>query len=61
MKIRNVAVFERIQTYLINNFGEVTSLTSMLREVHKSGMDIKRETFTISIGRISKWEILFFR
>ena len=44
VKIRNVSVFEKVQTYLINNFGSTTSLKSMLKELHKSGMDIKRET-----------------
>ena len=44
VKIRNTSVFEKIQTYLINNFGAPTSLSSMLKELHKSGMDIKRET-----------------
>ena len=29
VKIRNVSVFEKIQTYLINNFGSTTSLTSI--------------------------------
>lgn len=44
VKIRNVSVFEKIQIYLINNFGATTSLTSMLKELHKAGMGIKRET-----------------
>lgn len=44
VKIRNASVFEKIQTYLINNFGATTSLNSMLIELHKLGMSIKRET-----------------
>lgn len=44
VKIRNASVFEKIQTYLINNFGATTSLNSMLTELHKLGMSIKRET-----------------
>lgn len=44
VKIRNASVFEKIQTYLINNFGATTSLNSMMTELHKLGMSIKRET-----------------
>lgn len=59
VKIRNVAVFERIQAYLINNFGAITSLTSMLRELHKSGMDIKRETLNRYIQILIDAKILY--
>ena len=38
----NMSVFEKIQTYLINHFGAMTSLTSMLKELSKSGMNIKK-------------------
>ena len=44
VRIRNASVFEKIQTYLINNFGATTSLGNMLEELHKLGMNIKRET-----------------
>jgi hypothetical protein len=44
VKIRNVSVFEKIQTYMINNFGATTSLSNLMRELQKSGIDIKRET-----------------
>lgn len=59
VKIRNVSVFEKIQTYLINNFGSTTSLTSMLRELHKSGMDIKRETLNRYIRILMDAKILY--
>lgn len=59
VKIRNVSVFERIQTYLINNFGATTSLTSMLNELHKSGMDIKRETLNRYIQILIDAKILY--
>ena len=56
VKIRNVSVFEKIQIYLINNFGSTTSLTSMLKELHKSGMDIKREKYYLSdLGFYYAW------
>lgn len=44
VKIRNVASFESIQKYIINNFGATTSLTNILQELHKYGSDITRET-----------------
>ena len=34
--------FEKVQTYLINNFGSTTSLKYL--DFRKSGMNIKRET-----------------
>ncbi len=59
VKIRNVSVFEKIQTYLINNFGATTSLTSMMKELHKSGMDIKRETLNRYIQILIDAKILY--
>ena len=44
VKIRNVSVFQKIQQYLINNFGATTSLTNMLEALEKDGTKIKRET-----------------
>ena len=46
VKIRNVSVFNMIQTYIINNFGATTSLTNILDDLHKIGSDIRRETLT---------------
>jgi len=44
VKIRNVDSFERIEKYIINNFGATTSLSNIHRELHKNGNDITRET-----------------
>ena len=44
VKIRNVSVFNTVQTYIINNFGATTSLTNILNDLHKSGSNITRET-----------------
>jgi len=44
VKINNLSVFNKIQTYLINNFGATTSLSNILDELHKDGTNIKRET-----------------
>ena len=59
VKIRNNSIFEKIQTYLINNFGAPTSLTSMLKELHKSGLDIKRETLDRYISILKDAKILY--
>ena len=59
VKIRNVSVFDKIQTYLINNFGATTSLTNILTELHKSGMDIKRETLNRYIQILIDSKILY--
>jgi Predicted ATPase (AAA+ superfamily) len=59
VKIRNVSIFEKIQIYLINNFGAITSLTSMLAELHKSGMGIKRETLNRYIQILLDAKILY--
>lgn len=59
VKIRNVSVFEKIQVYLINNFGTTTSLTNMLKELHKAGLDIKRETLNRYIKVLVDAKILY--
>lgn len=59
VKIRNISVFEKIKTYLINNFGASISLTSILKELHKSGMDIKRETLSRYIRILLDAKILY--
>lgn len=59
VKIRNVSVFEKIQVYLINNFGATTSLTNMLKELHKAGLDIKRETLNRYIKVLVDAKILY--
>ena len=59
VKIRNVSVFEKVQTYLINNFGSTTSLKSILKELHKSGMNIKRETLNRYINILMDAKIIY--
>ena len=44
-KIRKKAVFEKIQDYIINNFGATTSLTSLSRYLDKvCHMNVRKET-----------------
>lgn len=49
VKIRNVSAFQKVQQYLINNFGATTSLQNMLDELEKAGTKIKRETLNTYI------------
>lgn len=44
VKVNNMAAFRQIQTYIINNFGAVTSLSNILSDLKKIGCHIKRET-----------------
>jgi predicted AAA+ superfamily ATPase len=59
VKIRNVSVFQKIQQYLINNFGATTSLTNMLVALEKDGTKIKRETLNNYIKILCDAKILY--
>ena len=59
VKIRNVSVFNKVQTYIINNFGATTSLTNILNDLHKAGSDITRETLNRYIQILIDAKILY--
>ena len=59
VKIRNLSVFQKVQTYLINNFGATTSLENILGELEKTGTHIKRETLNKYIGILKDAKILY--
>ena len=59
VKIRNVSVFRKVQTYLINNFGAPTSLTNILESLEKGGTRIKRETLSHYIDILKDAKILY--
>ena len=59
VKIRNVSVFNMVQTYIINNFGTTTSLTNILEDLHKAGSDITRETLNRYIQILIDAKILY--
>lgn len=59
VKIRNVSVFEKVQTYIINNFGATTSLSNILDELKKAGIGIKRETLNRYINIYKDAKILY--
>ena len=59
VKIRNVSVFRKVQTYLVNNFGAPTSLTNILESLEKDGTHIKRETLSRYIDILKDAKILY--
>lgn len=59
VKIRNLSVFQKVQTYLINNFGATTSLVNLLEDLEKTGTHIKRETLNRYIGILKDAKILY--
>ena len=58
IKIRNVAAFQSVQTYLINNFGATTSLSNLLEDMGKVGIHVKRETLNRYISILKDAKIL---
>lgn len=59
IQIRNYSVFTKIQQYIINNFGATTSLTNILKELSKEGINIKRETLHKYIQILLDAKILY--
>ena len=59
VKVRHVSVFQKVQTYLINNFGATTSLTKILAELEKDGTHIKRETLNRYIDILKDAKVLY--
>ena len=59
VKIRNRSVFQKVQTYLMNNFGATTSLANILEDLEKTGTHIKRETLNRYIGILKDAKILY--
>lgn len=59
VKIRNVSAFQKVQQYLINNFGATSSLQNMLDELEKAGTKIKRETLNTYIKILCDAKILY--
>ena len=59
VKVRNVSVFNTVQTYIMNNFGATTSLTNILDDLHKAGSDITRETLNKYIQILIDAKILY--
>lgn len=59
IKIRRASVFEKVQRFIINNFGAPTSLTSLLKALKQDGTKIKRETLNRYIKILVDAKILY--
>ncbi|MDD7316570.1 MAG: ATP-binding protein, partial [Bacillales bacterium] len=59
VKIKNVSVFEKIQAYMINNYGTPTSITNIIAELKKDNIIIKRETLHRYIQILLDAKILY--
>lgn len=59
VQIRNKDAFERIQTYMINNFGMTTTISNIHESLHTAGIVIKRETLKKYIDVLLDAKILY--
>ncbi len=58
VKIRNKSVFDSVMTYIINNFGSATSITNIVEDLAKNGINVKRETVNRYIDALVSAKIL---
>lgn len=59
-KIRNKTVFDKVMTYIINNFGATTSLTNILDYFHnEEKIPIRRETLRTYIEILENAKIIY--
>jgi len=59
-KIRNWSIFERVMTYVVNNFGATTNLTNILEYFHKEEhIPIKQETLNSYLQIMENAKILY--
>ncbi len=59
-KIRNRVVFDKVMTYIINNFGATTSLTNILDYFHnEEKIPIRRETLRTYIEILENAKIIY--
>lgn len=59
VQVRNKDTFDKMQIFLINNFGSTFSISSMLRELVKQGINVKRETLKRYIDILLDAKILY--
>ncbi|MBP5468009.1 MAG: ATP-binding protein [Candidatus Riflebacteria bacterium] len=58
-KIKDLASFERVRDYIINNFGSTTSISSLCEALHKNGIIISRLTLSKYIQVLVDAKILY--
>jgi len=59
VKIKDVASFEAVRNYIINNFGATTSIKSLTEALIKNGMKITRPTVTKYIQTLVDAKVLY--
>lgn len=59
LKIRNKSTFERVQKYIINNFGATTSLKSLAKAIAHSGTPISEATIARYINALVDAKIIY--
>ena len=59
VKIKDVAAFEAVRNYIVNNFGALTSINSLHEALRKNGLLIGRETVTKYIQILLDAKILY--
>ena len=59
VKIKDVAAFEAVRNYIVNNFGAVTSINSLHEALRRNGLLIGRETVTKYIQILLDAKILY--
>ena len=59
VKIRNRESFETVRQYLINNFGAITSISNLQRDLEKNGQKISRQTLARYIQALVDAKVLY--
>jgi len=59
VQIRNKSTFDRVVTYIVNNFGATTSLTNIKKALEDDGVRITRETLNNYIKTLLDAKILY--
>ncbi len=59
VKVRDVAAFEAVSTFIINNFGATVSINSLYDALRKNGSNVSRLTVTNYIQHLLNAKILY--
>ena len=59
VKIRNKESFEAVRQYLINNFGSITNIRKLQKELQKNGHVVSRQTLTRYIKALVDAKVLY--
>jgi len=59
VKIKDVASFESVRNYIINNFGATTSIKSLTEALNKNGIKVTRSTVTKYVKTLIDAKILY--